>query len=75
MHGDDEKFFLACWCTGLASENLIVLVKMYGEDILETVKGCQFHIRDLVNIYTRLIKVQNAIVDIVRLSFVLAFFA
>ena len=49
MHGDDEKFFLACWCTNMASENLIGLVKMYGKDILETVKGCEFHIRDSVN--------------------------
>ena len=52
MHGDDEKFFLACWCTNMASENLIGLVKMYGEDILETVKGCEFHIRDSVNLLT-----------------------
>ena len=43
MHGDEEKFFPAGWCTDMASGNFICLVKIYREDVLETVKGCQFH--------------------------------
>ena len=49
MHGGDKKFFPAGWCTDMASGNFIDLVKMYGEDILETVKGCVFHFRGSVN--------------------------
>ena len=49
MHGDDEKFFPAGWCTDMASGNFIGLVKIYCEDILGTVKGCEFHFRDSVN--------------------------
>ena len=46
MHGEDDKFFPAGWCTDMASGNFIGLVTIYGEDILETVKGCEFHFRD-----------------------------
>ena len=49
MHRDDEKFFLASWCTVMASGNFIGLFKIYGEDIVETVKGCEFQFRDSVN--------------------------
>ena len=49
MHGDDEKFFPAGWCTDMGSGNFIGLVKIYGEDILGTVKGCEFRFRDSVN--------------------------
>ena len=49
MHGDDEKFFPAGWCTDMASGNFIGLVKTYDEDILETVKRCEFYFRDSVN--------------------------
>ena len=37
MNGDDEKSFPAG------------LVKIYGEDILGTVRGCEFHLRDSAN--------------------------
>ena len=49
MHGDDEKFFPAGWCNDMASGNFIGWVKIYGEDILETVAGCEFHFRNPVN--------------------------
>ena len=49
MRGDDEKFFPDGWRTDMASRNFIGLVKIYSEDILETVKGCEFHFRDSVN--------------------------
>ena len=49
MHGDDEKFFPAGWCTDMPSGNFIGLVKIYDEDILETVKRCEFYFRDSVN--------------------------
>ena len=49
MHGDNEKFFPAGWCNDMASGNFIGWVKIYGEDILETVTGCEFHFRNPVN--------------------------
>ena len=33
----------------MASCNFIGLVKIYGEDVLQYIKGCKFHFRDLVN--------------------------
>ena len=37
----------------MASGNFIGLVKIYGEDVLETVKGCEFHYKDSVNRKTK----------------------
>ena len=33
----------------MASCNFIGLVKIYGEDYLQYIKGCEFHFRDSVN--------------------------
>ena len=45
----DEKFHPTGWCTDMASCNFIGLVKIYGEDVLQYIKGCEFHFRDSVN--------------------------
>ena len=44
-----NKFHPTGWCTGMASCNFIGLVKIYGEDVLQYIKGCEFHFRDSVN--------------------------
>ena len=45
----DEKFLPVGWCTDMASGNFIGLVRIYGEDMLDTVEGCEFHYKDSVN--------------------------
>ena len=49
VNGGDEKFLPVGWCTDMASGNFIGLVRIYGEDVLDTVKGCEFHYKDSVN--------------------------
>ena len=44
-----EKFHPKGWCTDIASCNFIGLVKIYGEDVLQYIKGCELHFRDSVN--------------------------
>ena len=44
-----EKFHPKGWCTDIASYNFIGLVKIYGEDVLQYIKGCELHLRDSVN--------------------------
>lgn len=44
-----KNFYSAGWCTDIASGNFIGIVKIYGEDIAETVKGCEFYFKDSVN--------------------------
>ena len=44
----DEKFHPTGWCTDMASCNFIGLVKIYSEDVLQYIKGCEFHFRDSV---------------------------
>ena len=49
VNAGDEKFLPIGWCTDMASGNFIGLVRIYGEDVLDTVKGCEFHYKDSVN--------------------------
>ena len=44
-----EKFHPSGWCTDMTSCNFIGLVKIYGEDVLQYIKGCEFYFRDSVN--------------------------
>ena len=46
-----EKFHPKGWCTDIASCNFIGLVKIYVEDVLQCIKGCEFHFRDSVSRY------------------------
>lgn len=43
VHETDEKFSPKGWVTDMAAANFNGLVKIYGEDILEDIKGCEFH--------------------------------
>ena len=43
------RFSPAGFCTDMTTANFNTLVKIYGEKILEKVKGCEFHFRDSIN--------------------------
>ena len=49
VNSENEKFSPVGWCTDMASANFNGLVQIYGEDVLDRVKGCEFHFRDSVN--------------------------
>ena len=44
-----EKYLPTGSCTDMASCNFLGLVKIYGEDVLQCIKGCEFHFHDSVN--------------------------
>lgn len=44
-----ERFSPTRFCTDMAKANFNGLVKAYGEEVLEKVKGCEFHFRDSIN--------------------------
>ena len=46
-----RNFILQAGCTDTASCNFIGLVKIYGEGVLQYIKGCKFHFRDSLNQY------------------------
>ena len=48
---DERNFILQAGCTDTASCNFIGLVKIYGEGVLQYIKGCKFHFRDSLNQY------------------------
>ena len=49
VNGIGDRFSPAGFCTDMATANFNGLVKIYGEEILEKVKGCEFHSRDSIN--------------------------
>ena len=49
VNGIGDRFSPAGFCTDMATANFNGLVKIYGEEILEKVKGCEFHARDSIN--------------------------
>ena len=49
VSGIGDIFSPTGFCTDVATSSLNGLVKIYGEDILEKVKGCEFHFRDSIN--------------------------
>ena len=44
----DNKFSPCGWCTDMATANFTGLSLIYGEDILDKVKGCEFHYKQSV---------------------------
>ena len=49
VNGIREIFSPTGFCTDMATANFNGLVKIYGEEVLEKVKGCEFHFRDSIN--------------------------
>ena len=49
----NERFNPVGWKTDMATANFNGLAKIYGEDILENIKGCEFHYQKSVNNRTR----------------------
>ena len=43
VNGIGDRFLPAGFCTDMATANFNGLVKIYEEEILEKVKGCEFH--------------------------------
>ena len=39
----DEKFMPFGWVTDMATVNIAGLAKIYGDDIIDKIKGCEFH--------------------------------
>ena len=51
-----EKFNPTGWCTDMALSNFIGLQKIYGEDVTEHIKGCEFHFQQSVKRKSRILK-------------------
>ena len=49
VNGIRDKFSPTGFCTDMATVHFNALVKIYGEEILKKVKGCEFHFRDSIN--------------------------
>ena len=44
-----EKFNPTGWCSDMAGANFNGLKKIYGEDIVNKIKGCEFHYKESIN--------------------------
>ena len=49
VNGIGDRFSPTGFCTDMATANFNGLVKIYYEEILEKVKGCEFHFRNSIN--------------------------
>ena len=49
VNDTDERFWPVGWCTDMAHSNFSGLMQIYGEDVLERIKGCEFHFKDSIN--------------------------
>ena len=49
VNDTDERFWPVGWCTEMAHSNFSGLMQIYGEDVLERIKGCEFHFKDSIN--------------------------
>ena len=49
VSGFGDRFVPAGFCTNMATANFNGLVKIYGGEILEKVRECEFHFHDSIN--------------------------
>ena len=49
----NDKYSLQEWISDMASSNFNGLIRLYGEEVLEKIKGCEFHFMNSVNKHSR----------------------
>ena len=52
----DTKFLPKGWYTDLATSNFTGLIQIYGEDVIEQFKGCEFHYKQSVEKRVKILK-------------------
>ena len=49
----NDKYSRHGWISDMASSNFNGLIQLYGEEVLEKIKGCEFHFMNSVNKHSR----------------------
>ena len=49
----EQKFLLFGWITDMAESNFNGLKEIYGEDVMNMFKGCEFHFKQSINRQSR----------------------